>query len=192
MNDKLIRVMGVMGLLALGAAAGCYHDKPHEYGQQRPPVGELDKRDSGLQSKDVVQASDQMAMELLADPKLNASKSQWLIVVDRVENKTVNSRFDMDVFLQRLQANLFKHGQGRVQLIENRDKLRELQSRELEHPQANGAPGPAGIQPDYSLYASVTELPNRGTSYYLISFRLTDLHTRLLSWQGAYEVKVER
>jgi hypothetical protein len=189
--NKLIRVMGMIGLFAV-SAAGCYHDKPHEYGQQRPPVSELDKRDSGLQSKDVVQASDQMAMELLADPKLNASKSQWLIVVDRVENKTVNSRFDMDIFIQRLQANLFKHGQGRVQLIENRDKLRELQSRELEHPQANGAPGPAGIQPDYSLYASVTELPNRGTSYYLMSFRLTDLHTRLLSWQGAYEVKVER
>src|SRR5438552_13648064 len=116
--NKLISVVGWVGLLAV-VAGGCAHDKPHEYGQQRPPVGELDQRDSGLQSKDVVQASDQMAMDLLADPKLNASKTQWLIVVDRVDNKTVNSRFDMDIFLERLKANLFKHGQGRVQLIEN-------------------------------------------------------------------------
>jgi hypothetical protein len=188
--NKLIRVVVMIGLVALGT--GCYHDKPHEYGQQRPPVGELDSRDSGLQSKDVVQASDQMAMDLLADPKLNASKTQWLIVVDRVENKTVNSRFDMDIFLQRLQANLFKHGQGRVQLIENRDKLRELQSRELEGAGAGGAPGPAGIQPDYSLYATITELPNRGTSYYQMNFKLTDFRTRQLAWVGAYEVKVER
>src|ERR1700759_3135870 len=106
--NKPIKVMGLVGVLAL-VAGGCHNDKPHEYGQQRPPVGELDSRDSGLQSKDVVQASDQMAMDLLADPKLNASKTQWLVVVDRVENKTVNSRFDMDIFLQRLQANLFKH-----------------------------------------------------------------------------------
>ena len=189
MNKRMI-IVGLMGSLWL--AGGCAHDKPHEYGQERPPVGELDQRDSGLQSKDVVQASDQMAMDLLADPKLNASKTQWTIVVDRVENLTVNSRFSMDIFLERLKANLFKHGQGRVQLIENRDKLRELQSRELEGASAGSAPGPAGIQPDYSLYARVSELPNRGTSYYQMNFTLTDLHTRQVTWLGAYEVRVAR
>jgi hypothetical protein len=133
-----------------------------------------------------------MAMDLLADPNLNASHTQWTIVVDHVDNKTVNSRFDMDIFLQRLKANLFKQGKGRVQLIENRDKLRELQSRELELDRPDGSPGPKGIQPDYSLYATISELPNRGTSYYLIDFKLTDLRTRQLAWLGAYEVKVER
>src|SRR5881628_141503 len=74
--------------------AGCHEDKPHEYGRERPPIGELDPRDRGLQSKDVVAASDKMAMDLLADPNLNASHSRWTIVVDRVENKTVSNRFD--------------------------------------------------------------------------------------------------
>ena len=129
-------------------------------------------------------------MDLLADPNLNASHDRWTIVVDRVENRTVNSRFDLDVFLERLKSNLARHGKGRVQLIENKAKLSELQSRELDA----GTPvtGPGGIQPDYALYARVNELPNRGTSYYLIEFTLTDLKTRALAWTNSYEVKVAR
>ena len=42
-----IAVVGLIGMLVLGAGAGCYHDKPHEYGDQRPPVDELDSRDRG-------------------------------------------------------------------------------------------------------------------------------------------------
>ena len=186
--------MVLVGLLsAAGLVAGCAHDKPHEYGQQRPPVDELDRRDRGLQSKDVVQASDQMAMDLLQDPNLNASHTRWTIVVDHVENKTVSARHDMDIFLERLKTNLARQGRGRVQLIENRDKIRDLQSHELENDASNGgAPGPRGIQPDYSLYAKIMELPNRGTSYYLMEFTLTDLKTRELAWTNSYEVRVER
>jgi Peptidoglycan-synthase activator LpoB len=192
MNMRMTVISLLLGGGLLALAGGCYHDKPHEYGQQRPPVDELDRRDSGLQSKDVVQASDQMAMDLLADPNLNASHTQWVIVVDRVENKTINSRFDLDIFIQRLKTQLFRQGKGRVQLVENREKLRELQARELEIERTDGQPGPKGIQPDYSLYATISELPNRGTSYYLIDFKLTDLRTRQLAWVNAYEVKVER
>ena len=48
--------------IGIAAIAGCsHHDKPHNYGKARPPVDELDSRDRGLQSKDVVSASDQMA-----------------------------------------------------------------------------------------------------------------------------------
>src|SRR5687767_13354431 len=104
--------------ITIALAAGC----AKSYEDVRPPVDQLDSRDSGLQSKDVVQASDQMAMDLLALPELNVSDKRWLIVVDRVENRTVNSRSDLDVFLLRLKTNLARHGKGRVQLIENRDK----------------------------------------------------------------------
>ena len=182
--------------LPLTIMLGC----AHEYKDERPDVSQLDKRDSGLQSKDVVQASDQMAMDLLADPNLNASHDRWTIVVDRVENRTVNSRFDLDIFLERLKTNLARHGKGRVQLVENLAKLRELQSRELDNepndPYGQGsAParsGPKGVQPAYGLYARISELPNRGTSYYLIEFTLTDMRTGELAWTNAYEVKVAR
>jgi len=181
------------------AIVGCYSDRPHEYGQQRPPVDRIDERDRGLQSKDVVSASDQMAMDLMALPELQDSRSRWTIVVDRVENLTAERRQDLDIFLERLRVNLAKQGRGRVQLIENRDKLRDLQSRELELGSSDrygqtGTKGgaPAGIQPDFALYGRIMEMPNRATSYFLCEFTLVDLHTREQVWTNAYEVKVQR
>lgn len=196
------KMIGLAMTLQLAALAGCHSDRPHGYGQQRPPVDALDERDRGLQSKDIVSSSDQMAQDLLALPELNASDHRWTIVVDRVENRTQTAHFDMDLFLRRLRVNLNKYGRNRVQLIENRTKLRELQSRELEPSEreddfgqgsgARPAPGPAGIQPDYSIYARVSELPNRGTSYFFVEFTLTDLRTREQVWTNAYEVKAAR
>jgi|SRR5687768_3666177 hypothetical protein len=191
----------IASALLVAAAGACYSDRPHEYGQQRPPVDRLDERDRGLQSKDVVSASDQMSMDLLALPELNDPRSpRWTIVVDRIENLTAERRRDLDVFLERLRVNLARQGRGRVQLIENRDKLRDLQSRELDlgsgdrfgQGGSRTAPGPAGIQPDFALYGRIMEMPNRATSYFFCEFTLTDLHTREQVWTNAYEVKVLR
>jgi hypothetical protein len=183
--------------LALGAmisfSNGCYHDRPHEYGEKRPPIDEVTADETGLGSKDVVAASDQMAQDLLSNPKLNGSRTQWTMVVDHIDNRTTNNQFDMNIFLERLRVKLDQYGQGRVALIENRDKLRDLQSRELEGGNdRNGGPGPAGIQPDYALYGKIMELPNRGTSYFLCEFTVTDLRTRQQVWNRAYEVKTAR
>jgi hypothetical protein len=181
---------------ALGAMVGC-SDKPHDYGRQRPPVEELDSRDRGLQSKDVVSASDKMAQDLLAAPELNSSRERWVMVVDHVENRTSDRGFDMDIFLERLRVNLAKYGKGRVQLVENKTKLRELQSRELDSERddygqgATAAPR-ARLQPDYALYARIMELPNRGTSYYLAEFSASDLRNGQQVWTNAYEVKAAR
>lgn len=180
---------------------GCYSDVPHEKGEQRPPVDRLDSRDAGLQSKDVVVASETMANDLLQLPELNASREQWKIVVGKVRNNTSTAREDLSVFLQRLRVNLHKQSGGRVTLIQNRDEYYAMQDAELE---AGGsrdefeqgyAPSggkSAGIQPDYILDVVVSDLPNRGTSYYNFEFQLTDLHNRVVTWTNMYEVKVER
>jgi len=83
-------------------------------------------------------------------------------------------------------------------VIENRAKLHDLQNRELEQERddfgqgAGTSPGQAGIQPDFSLYARIMEMPNRGTSYYLCEFTLSDLRNRTQVWTNAYEVRVKR
>ncbi|MBC7783776.1 MAG: hypothetical protein H7144_08040 [Burkholderiales bacterium] len=186
-------------LLAAMVVTGC-GKKTDKMGRVRPPVDELSDGGRGLQGKDVISASDQMAQDLLASSEINRSSTQLLIVVDRVENKTSTQRFNMDIFLMRLKVNLAKYGKGRVQLIENRDKLRELQSRELETGGGDQfgqgglglQPGHAGIQPDYALYARISELPNQDTSYFFLEFNLTNLKTRQLAWSNAYEVATNR
>lgn len=178
--------------------AGCSPDRPDRYGEQRPPVDQLDNRDRDLQSKDVVSASDQMTESLLGDPGLNADDKQWVMVVDRVDASNVGARDDLDIFLRRLRVNLARQGRGRVQLVENRDKLRELQSRELDNERDDFGQGPGPrpptgrLQPDYSLYAKVSALPNRGTNYYFFEFTVTDLISGTQPWSDAYEVRVER
>ncbi|MFT3785358.1 MAG: hypothetical protein QM770_04220 [Tepidisphaeraceae bacterium] len=147
-------------------------------------------------ARNVVDASDQMAQELLALPELNASNRRWTVVVTGVENLTISQRMSLDIFTSRLKVNLAKYGRDRIQLIQNRDSFRREQSRELEGErddfgQGGGAtPGPRGIQPDFSLKAVARDLPNRGTNYYLFEFQLNDLRTREEVWTGGYEVRV--
>jgi len=196
MNKKQGMVLvGFFASLALlgGAGAGCSHDAPDRMGEKRPPVSEIDNRDRGLQSKDVVQASELMAMSLLGDPKLNGSKDQWTIVVGNMQNKTTNARHATDVFIERLRIQLARHGKGRVQLIQNRADYRDRQAGELEiEPRTDSQPGAKGVQPDFQLDGKIMELPNRGTSYYLMEFSVNDLHNRTIPWTDAYEVRVER
>jgi hypothetical protein len=196
---RTLFTVACLGLLG-GLSAACQSDRPHEYGEQRPPVTDLAEDDRGLQSKDVVDASDQLAQDLLATPKLNASGTQWTMVVTGVENNTTDPGFNYDIFTQRLKVNIARYGSNRVALIENRDRLHELRNREWEggtndqFGQTGGAtPGAgAGIQPRYALYGKISEMPNRATSYYFAEFSVTDLTTRQIVWTSAYEVKVKR
>jgi hypothetical protein len=191
---KTTLAAGMIGLIAVGCS-----DRPHQYGQERPPVDQLTAGNTGLQSKDVVSATDQMAADLLALPELNASQKQWTIVVTNVDNKTQDPRFNYDVFTERLRAQLARQGHGRVALIENRDTYKNLQSKELEQGndefgQGGGKaqPGPVGQNPDYALRATVIEMPNRATSYYMVTFYLTNLNTRVQVWTNDYEVQAAR
>jgi hypothetical protein len=202
---KSICIIGLSAAWLMGS--GCQSpDKPAEYGRRSPPIDERDDSDRGLQSKDLIAATDQMAMELLSLPELNESREQWTIVASGAENQTTSSRQSFDIFIDRLKTSLGKFGRGRVTLIENRDRFRDLQRRELEPgageredpygqtgiSSASGRPGPAGIQPDFILYGKVQEMPNRSTSFYRIEFNLTDLRSRVVTWTGQYEVKVRR
>lgn len=197
-------------LLVIGLAAsviGCTHDdKPHEYGQQRPPIDELDSRDRGLQSKDLVASTDSIAMDILSLPELNASQAKWTIVAMPVENQTTAARANYDIFIDRLKTSLFKQGRGRVALIENRDRYRDMQNKELdpaasEREDSMGQTGAsagaktAGTQPDYALYAKMQEMPNRATSLYRIEFNITKFAgpgSRELVYTGEYMTRVER
>jgi len=200
--DSGWKSIGLTAVTLAALLAGCASDKPHEYGQDRPPADQVDPRDRGLQSMDVIAASDKMAMELLSSPALNASRNQWTVVIDRVEDSTSDRNFsgrNYDIFLERLRTRLFQLGHGRIQLIENKARFHDLQNKELEGPprdefgQGSGDHAvAAGVQPDYVLYGKAMDLPNRATNYYQLQFDMTSFRTREMVWTGMYEVRTAR
>lgn len=190
----------LIALVTLTGIVGCQDDKPHEYGRERPPIDQIDSHGHGLQSKDLLEATDAMAMDLLSLPALSRSDTRWTVVTQAMENQTVSQRHSLDIFVDRLKTQLYEHGKDRIALIENRDRFHDLQDRELEGPPQDqfgqgagpAAPGPAGVQPQYVLYGAMQELPDRGTSTYRAEFKLTNLRTREIVWNGEYIVKVRR
>ncbi len=190
---KIVR-HSLLSLGLLATLAGCHEDRPHDYGQRRPDVGSLHREDRGIQSKDLVETTDLMSMDLLSLPELNDARQRWTIVSTYMDNDTTRRHDQYDIFINRLKTKLAREGRGRVQLIENRDRFHDLQARELEptgDPRREPA-GPAGVQPQYALYGRVEELPNRATSTFRFEFNLTDLRNRTVVWTNDYLVKVER
>ncbi len=173
-------------------------------GPQRPSVDTLDPRDRGLQSLDINHAADQMAASLLSSKRLNESRTRWTMVVGRMEDLTHDPTFmtDYDLFLQALRARLFEQGEGRIELIVNRDKFYRERSHEREDvggPDGFGqsgrggtGPAPDAINPDYELTGVARALQQRGTVYYQLQFDVYDLRTRGTPWTGLYSVKVGR
>lgn len=189
----------VLGLAMLAGISGCHQDRPHDYGENRPDVDTLDDRDSGLQSKDVVSASDKMARDLLASPVVRQSPTQLTVVPKSLEDHTIDRRgfTNYDIFLARLRSNLGIQGQGQITLLENRSKLGRTRAEELDQErddfQQGGGPRGAGrIQPNFALNGKVFDMPNRGTNYYLLEFNLVDLRDGRIAWTNRYEVKVAR
>ena len=190
------------GLLAAVVAGGAIAGCAPRYEDQRPPMDQLDPRDRGLQSKDVLQASDQLAMDLLALPELNDSRTQWTVVFDHVDDNTNSRMFagNFDVFLQRLRNNLARQGRGRIRIIANRENFYQLRGRELESERGDdfgqGEPGgrraPEARDPDFALRGVAMDLPNRGTVYYNLQFQLVHLRTREEVWTNQYEVRTSR
>lgn len=185
-----------MVLGALLAIAGCHSDRPHDYGTERPPVDSLTEGDRGLQSKDLIAATDQMTQSLLAIPELNRGHNPRTIVAMPMENETTHTRAAYDIFIDRLKTSLSKESHGRVVLIENKARFHHMQNQELEgtrdtYGQGDGAAGPAGVQPEFFLYGKMQEMPNRATSTYRAEFDLTGTN-RVQIWSDEYLVKVAR
>jgi hypothetical protein len=187
-------------LLGLGLSVGCSEDKPESYSEQRPSVSSLSEDDRGLQSKDVLAASDQMASDLLTDPRLNQSRTQWTMVVTSFEDNTIDKSFstNYDIFMERLKSLLSEKGSGKIALIENKAAFHKIRDNELEGngdqfgQGPGGQPAPQAINPDYGLTGTATDMPNRSTNYFLLNFEVVNLKTRELVWSRHYEVKVSR
>jgi hypothetical protein len=193
------RALTTFALISLltALAGGC-----SSYSDQRPDPSQLSSGDAGLQSKDVVECSNQLVTDLLASPKLNSSPTQWTLVVEDVQDQTIDHMFstNYNIFIESMRSAISEKGQGRIQLIENKATFNNIRGNELEGSnndpyQQGGNPGqaaPGAINPDYALYGKAIDMPNRSTNFYLLQFNIVNLHTRTQDWSRTYTVKVAR
>jgi hypothetical protein len=187
-----------LSLTAITALAGCTSDhKPDDYHHQRPDVTDVNSRDRGLQSSEVVEASEKLTAELLALPDVNQSPRRLTVVFTNLEDLTHTRQFNFDIFLERLKTEMSYKGRDRIAFVTNRDKYYNTRSHELDgvrNERDDRGPAPTNrIQPDFALTGKVMELNNRATDYYLFTFSLTDIRSNGgTEIPLSYEVRVRR
>ena len=191
---SLHKSIATLSLAAISALAGCTSDhKPDDYHHQRPDVTDVESRDRGLQSSEVVEASEKLTAELLSLPEVNQSPRRLTVVFTNLEDLTHTRQFNYDIFLERLKTTMSYKGRDRIAFVTNRDKFYDTRSKELDPVRgerddfgqgdrnqrggAAGAPAANRVQPDFALTGKVMDLPNRGTDYYLFTFSLTDIRS---------------
>ena len=192
---SLRKSISVLILASVAVLAGCSSDhKPEGYNHERPDVTEVNTRDRGLQSSEVVEASEKLTTELLSLPEVNRSSRRLTVVFTNLEDLTASRQFNYDIFLERLKTEMSYKGRDRIAFVTNRDKFYNTRSKELDPVRGDREPPANRIQPDFALTGKVMELPNRGTDYYLFTFTLSDIRSDGGGTEIplSYEVRVRR
>jgi hypothetical protein len=151
---------------------------------------------TALDSVDLVQMTDDMAMQIGSDPDVIRAFQEHgplKIVVQPVRNEMtaeVLPRGPAEAFTARVRMLLARHSADRYTWVMNRDAYYRLRNRELD---IDPGPAPERIQPEYALTAIFQSLtkedPKKRSAYYLCVYELTNLKDGTLLWTGSYEVK---
>jgi len=207
---SLRKSFAALSLAAATALAGCASDhKPEGYHRARPDITEIDSRDRGLQSSEVVEASEMLANKLLSLPEVTSSPRRLTVVFTHLEDLTRSRQFNYDIFLERLKTEIGERGRDRIAIVTNRDTFYDTRNKELDPVRGErddygqgdgsrrggaGAPPANRIQPDYALQGKVLDLVNRGTTFYQFTFSLTDIRSNGGGTEIplSYEVRVRR
>lgn len=151
---------------------------------------------TGIESQDLVGATDKMARGLLGLERIHTAKAPPYIVLDPVLNET---RFPInkDIFLQRLQNNLIAKSGGKMQFLARERMETLLKERDAKRAGTVTSTTDPLVQEfkgaDYFLTGklqSLTTKTSRGTSdYVLYTFQLIDARTTVIVWAGDHEIK---
>jgi hypothetical protein len=192
----------LFAVIALAAGAfvtgGCSSDyKPDSYNRQRPDVTQLDPEDRGLQSPEVIEASEKVANKILSLRQVNQSPRRLTVVFTELQDLTRSRQFDYNIFLERLKTEIAEKGGDRIAIVTNRETFYRTRNQELDAPRGEREDRPPAanrVQPDFALNGKVMDLVNRGTAFYQFTFSLTDIRSNGGGTEIpiGYDVKVRR
>src|SRR5437667_2049642 len=151
---------------------------------------------TGVESQDLVAATDKMARSILDTPQVKNAQHPPVVVLDPVVNET---RFPInkDMFLTRIRVQLTSKANNQVQFLA-RDRMAALEKeRDLKRGgQVTSSSDPNVVEfkgADFFLTGklqSLTTRNSRGTSdYVLYSFQLVDARSSAIVWEDFAEIK---
>lgn len=151
---------------------------------------------TGIESQDLVGATDKIARGVLGAPAIQNAKTPPFIVLDPILNE---SRFPInkDLFLTRIQTQLTSKSAGKVQFLA-RERMAALQKeRDMKRAGAVTATSDPTVQEfkgaDFFLTGKLQSLTTRTkdgiSDYVLYTFQLIDARTSVIVWAGDHEIK---
>lgn len=177
--------------------SGCASDQP-QASQPRyvDPTAQGQVAGTGIESQDLITATDKMVRKILETPRLQASKGETpVIALLPVENRT---RFpiDKEIFNTRIKALLNEKANGQLIFVA-RDRMDAVRKeKELkEQGQVTSGTRRKAYGADYFLTGELSGLSTSSetgkSDYLLFTFRLIDTETSQEIWEGYHELKKE-
>ncbi len=198
----MFRWMAVGIGLMIGLAA-CNSPNQGQSGNRMDPSSDSASElgSTTLRSKDLVTATDQMAMDLASRLDVVNSSNRPKIFVGEIENKTTNPHMNWQVFLVRLRSLLNESGaRNGLEFIRERQFVESQRDREYGGKDPASSATAYQSRADYVLTCEVLDMPSGNTQYYLLSFQLVQLRTATsgpdvgpgaIVWEKSYEVKYQ-
>ncbi|MFH0980854.1 MAG: hypothetical protein V2A79_04875 [Planctomycetota bacterium] len=148
---------------------------------------------TGLTSQDFRSVCERMARSLVRIPQFQNSSTPPKVALTEVVNNT-NDYIDGDEFTHKMRTLLIKHCEGRVTFLDRAltDQI-EKENRDKRRGKITSAGQEDRYGADFFLtgrIAAIDRVAGKGmTSYYRLSFRLTDAASSAIVWEDEYEIK---
>jgi PBP1b-binding outer membrane lipoprotein LpoB len=151
---------------------------------------------TGVESTDIVSATDKMTREILSIPEIASATTPPFIVTEPVIN---NTRFPINktIFLTRMRQQLNEKARGKIRFLARESIATLERERQLKQTGQVTASSDPKIQEfrgaDYFLTGKLEGQSTRTSQgisdYILYTFQLIDARTSVIVYDGGYEIK---
>lgn len=203
-RDRMIRILLITALAAVSlTACSTAPENSGRSGRRTDPSSDsgAELGSQTLRSKDLIAATDEMAMDIASRLDVTNASSPPKIFVGLIENKTQSPAMNWQVFLTRLRAQLNSSGARHgLEFIRERAFVESQRDREYGGKDPDSTATAYESRADYVLTCEVLDLPSGDTNYYLLDYQLVQLRNSTsgpnvgagaIVWEKAYEVKYQ-
>ncbi len=153
----------------------------------------------GLEGHDIVNMSDQMVRDMLANPQIGGNAANPRVIIDaEYFNNESAQRINPSIFTDNLRVNLQRAASGRIRFVSRESFDMVAGERDMKRSGVTDAgtlvPAKAQLGADYRLRGRITSTEQIQASagviqrYNQVVFEMVDLENSEIIWTGMYNV----